>query len=117
MKRKILFPQISGLMHGGDYNPEQWLDRPDILEADVQMMKEAGMNCATLGVFSWTTYEPREGEFHFEWLHKIMKMAFIQFWQRLPVRVRHGWMKNIRRRCVWMHMECAIITECGTIIV
>lgn len=52
MKRKILFPQISGLMHGGDYNPEQWLDRPDILEADVQMMKEAGMNCATLGVFS-----------------------------------------------------------------
>jgi beta-galactosidase len=35
-------------LHGGDYNPEQWLDRPDILEADVQMMKEAGMNCATL---------------------------------------------------------------------
>ena len=72
MKRKILFPQISGLMHGGDYNPEQWLDRPDILEADVQMMKEAGMNCATLGVFSLTTYEPQEGEFHFEGLHKIM---------------------------------------------
>ena len=76
MKRKILFPQISGLMHGGDYNPEQWLDRPDILEADVQMMKEAGMNCATLGVFSWTTYEPREGEFHFEWLHKIMDRLY-----------------------------------------
>ena len=36
MKRKILFPQISGLMHGGDYNPEKWLDRPDILEEDIR---------------------------------------------------------------------------------
>ena len=25
------------LLHGGDYNPEQWLDRPDILEKDVSM--------------------------------------------------------------------------------
>ncbi len=29
MEKKILFPQIGGIMHGGDYNPEQWLDRPD----------------------------------------------------------------------------------------
>ena len=27
--KKINMP---GLLHGGDYNPEQWLDRPDILE-------------------------------------------------------------------------------------
>lgn len=25
MEKKILFPQIGGIMHGGDYNPEQWL--------------------------------------------------------------------------------------------
>ena len=24
------------LLHGGDYNPEQWLDRPDILEKDLR---------------------------------------------------------------------------------
>ena len=60
MEKKILFPQIGGIMHGGDYNPEQWLDRPDILEEDIRMMKKAGMNCATLGVFSWSTYEPRK---------------------------------------------------------
>ena len=29
--KKINMP---GLLHGGDYNPEQWLDRPDILEDD-----------------------------------------------------------------------------------
>ena len=32
MEKKILFPQIGGIMHGGYYNPEQWLYRPDILE-------------------------------------------------------------------------------------
>ena len=25
------------LLHGGDYNPEQWLDRPDILAKDVEL--------------------------------------------------------------------------------
>ena len=41
MERRTLFPQISGIMHGGDYNAEQWLDRPDILEEDIRLMKEA----------------------------------------------------------------------------
>ena len=52
----------SGLIHGCDYNPEQWLDRPDILEKDIEMMKEAGINEVTMGVFSWSVLEPEEGE-------------------------------------------------------
>ena len=63
---------LGKIIHGGDYNPEQWLDRPDILEKDIRYMKEAGINEATLGVFSWAMYEPREGEFHFDWLKNIM---------------------------------------------
>ena len=76
MERRILFPQISGIEHGGDYSAEQWLDRPDILEEDIWLMKEAEMTSATLGVFSWTTYEPREGEFHFDWLKEIMDKLY-----------------------------------------
>lgn len=72
MEKTALFEKIGGIMHGGDYNPEQWLDRPDILEKDIVMMKKAGVNCATLGVFAWSMYEPVEGEFHFEWLKEIM---------------------------------------------
>lgn len=72
MEKTALFEKIGGIMHGGDYNPEQWLDRPDILEKDIVMMKKAGVNCATLGVFAWSTYEPNEGEYHFEWLKEIM---------------------------------------------
>ncbi|MCI8980379.1 MAG: beta-galactosidase [Clostridia bacterium] len=66
------FEDINGLLHGGDYNAEQWLDRPDILAEDIRLMKKAGVNVVTLGVFSWSMYEPQEGEFHFEWLDKIM---------------------------------------------
>ena len=50
------------LLHGGDYNPEQWLERPEILEEDIILMKEAGINCVTLGVFSWSMLEPEEGQ-------------------------------------------------------
>ena len=47
-----LFPKADAMLHGGDYNPEQWLDRPDILEEDIKLMKEAHVNVVTLGVFS-----------------------------------------------------------------
>ena len=39
------------ILHGGDYNPEQWLECPEILEEDISLMKEAGVNCVTLGGF------------------------------------------------------------------
>ena len=55
---------IEGLLHGGDYNPEQWLDDPGILEKDIQYMKEAKINTVTLGVFSWAVLEPEEGVLH-----------------------------------------------------
>ncbi len=66
------------MLCGGDYNPDQWLDRPDILEADIRMMKKAGMNSVTLGVFAWAAYEPREGEYNFTWLREIMDRLYDQ---------------------------------------
>lgn len=41
----------SGFIYGGDYNPEQWLAMPEILEQDIEYMKEAHINEVTLGVF------------------------------------------------------------------
>ena len=40
------------LLHGGDYNPEQWLKRQDILEKDIDMLEESGCNVVSLGIFS-----------------------------------------------------------------
>ena len=56
------------LMHGGDYNPEQWLAMPEILEQDIDRFLEAGINTVTLGVFSWAKLEPKEGIYDFDWL-------------------------------------------------
>lgn len=64
------------LLHGGDYNPEQWLDHPEILEQDLDMLEEAGCNTVTLGVFSWSALEPEEGVFHLEWLEQMVDRLY-----------------------------------------
>ncbi|QFJ54810.1 beta-galactosidase [Pseudobutyrivibrio xylanivorans] len=76
MMKNILFPQLNGILHGGDYNPEQWLDRPDILEKDIELMKEAEINTVTMGVFSWSVHEPTEGNINFDWLADIMDRLY-----------------------------------------
>ena len=72
MNEYVFGKTLNKIIHGGDYNPEQWLDRPDVLQKDIEYMKEAGINEATLGVFSWAMYEPGEGEFHLDWLAQII---------------------------------------------
>ena len=65
-------PRFPHFLHGGDYNPDQWLDRPDILEWDVQLMQEAHVNAVSVGIFSWTLMEPEEGRYEFDWLDEII---------------------------------------------
>lgn len=60
------------LLHGGDYNPDQWLEYPEVLEEDIKMMKEAAVNCVSLGIFSWAVLEPEENVYRFEWLEGII---------------------------------------------
>ena len=61
------------MAHGGDYNPEQWLDTvPDIVERDIRLMRLSGCNTVSVGIFSWARYEPREGSFAFEWMDEIL---------------------------------------------
>ncbi len=87
--------RMNAIIHGGDYNPEQWLDRPDILQKDIEYMKEAGINEATLGIFSWAMYEPCEGEYHFEWLKQIMDNLYengIYTILATPSAARPAWM-------------------------
>ena len=61
------------LLHGCDYNPEQWLEYPEVFEEDLRLMKAAEINCVTLGVFSWSVLEPEEGVYDFEWLDRIIR--------------------------------------------
>ncbi|OPJ57313.1 beta-galactosidase [Clostridium oryzae] len=81
--------------HGGDYNPDQWLDHPEIIEEDIRLMKLANCNVMSVGIFSWVTYEPEEGKFNFEWMDKIMdKLAENGIYAILatPSGARPAWM-------------------------
>ncbi|MGQ4356624.1 beta-galactosidase [Streptomyces drozdowiczii] len=60
------------ILFGGDYNPEQWPE--EVWEDDVRLMKEAGVNSVTLGVFSWARIEPRPGAREFGWLDRLMDL-------------------------------------------
>ena len=63
MQTATPYPHI---LHGCDYNPEQWLDRPDILSQDILQMQQAGINCVSLGIFAWAALEPAEGDYRLE---------------------------------------------------
>jgi beta-galactosidase len=58
------------LRYGGDYNPEQW--SRDVWLEDIALMKTAGINLVSVGIFSWVLLEPREGEYDFSFLDDIM---------------------------------------------
>ncbi len=61
------------IIHGADYNPDQWLKYPDILQEDMRLMKLANMNSATIGIFAWKALEPEEGKYTLEWLDQVME--------------------------------------------
>ncbi|WP_045742318.1 beta-galactosidase [Actinoplanes rectilineatus] len=58
------------LFFGGDYNPEQWPEK--VWDDDVALMRQAGITMVSLGIFAWSHLEPREGEYEFGWLDRIM---------------------------------------------
>ena len=69
--KKTFIHSYHKMLHGGDYNPDQWLDYPDIISEDFRLMKLANTNTFSLGIFAWAALEPEEGIYKFEWLDDI----------------------------------------------
>ena len=72
MKKQFINERFPHLLHGGDYNPDQWLDYPEILSEDMRLFKLAHCNEMSVGIFAWAALEPREGEYNFSFLDKTM---------------------------------------------
>ena len=72
MERCYINGKFPHLLHGADYNPEQWIKTKEIWDEDMRLMGVANCNEMTLGIFSWATLEPREGEFDFSCLDEIL---------------------------------------------
>lgn len=60
------------LHFGVAYYPEHWPQ--ERWAEDIRLMKEAGVTVARMAEFAWSTMEPVEAEFHFEWLEKAIEM-------------------------------------------
>lgn len=60
-------------LHGGDYNPEQWLATPEIWDQDIEYMKLANCNTVSLGIFSWAFLEPAEDIYDFSVMDTVIE--------------------------------------------
>ncbi len=72
MKYPPINPKLPHFIHGADYNPDQWLDYPEVLAEDLRLMKLANCNAMSVGIFAWAALEPEEGRFEFGWLDRVM---------------------------------------------
>ena len=79
------------------YNPEQWLDRPDILKKDIEYFKKAHINTVSVGIFSWAVLEPEEGKYNLGWLEEIIDNLYkegISTILATPSGARPKWMAD-----------------------
>ena len=94
--------RLPKIWYGGDYNPEQW-DKAT-MEEDLRMFELAGVDVATLNVFSWAKTRRDEDSYDFTWLDEIMdRLAEEQVHVCLATstgRIRPGWPRNTRTSCV-----------------
>ncbi|MEO3924533.1 beta-galactosidase [Micromonosporaceae bacterium B7E4] len=65
-------PRLAHLAYGGDYNPEQWPE--SVWAEDVELMRVAGVNLVSVGIFAWALLEPAEGKFEFGWFDRLLDL-------------------------------------------
>jgi hypothetical protein len=89
-----LSPKVNALLHGADYNPEQWENYPDIIDKDIAMMQQAKCNVMSVGYLAGRNLNLRKGYlispgWTVFWIN-CMPPAFMYFWPRRAARVRRG---------------------------
>ncbi len=62
--------KFDNILYGAAYYHEYMPS--ERLEEDVRLMKEAGISVVRVGESSWSLFEPREGEFEFAWMDRII---------------------------------------------
>lgn len=84
-------------LHGGDYNPEQWIDTPEIWDEDMRLMKLANCNEMSVGIFAWAKLEPQEGVYDFSFLDTILDKIYAaggRVFLATPSGARPHWMAD-----------------------
>jgi len=90
-----LFKGVEGLLHGADYNPEQWIHAPEVWDEDIRLMRLASCNVMAIGMFSWSKLEPSEGQYEFGWMDEIIDKLYnggIRIILGTPSGARPAWL-------------------------
>ncbi|MDI9500546.1 MAG: beta-galactosidase [Clostridiaceae bacterium] len=74
MKFDPIVPRFPCILHGGDYNPDQWRATKEIWLEDMRLARLARINTLSVGIFAWAALEPEEGRFDFSWLDEVMDL-------------------------------------------
>jgi beta-galactosidase len=64
--------KLPHIYYGGDYNPEQWPE--EVWQDDMRLMKKAGVNFVSVGIFSWALLQPGPDTYDFAWLDRLMDL-------------------------------------------
>ena len=79
--------RLPKIWYGGDYNPDQWPE--EVWKEDVRMFRLAGIDVATLPVFSWAKLQTDETTYDFSWLDRSIELLWAEQDPRLPCDL-HG---------------------------
>jgi beta-galactosidase len=61
---------MSTILYGVAYYPEYM--PYERLDADVELMQKAGLSVVRVGESTWSSWEPRDGEFEFAWMQRVL---------------------------------------------
>lgn len=93
--KKYINDSFKHFLHGGDYNPEQWIDDKSVWDEDMRLMKLANCNEMSVGIFSWAKLEPQENVYDFAWMDEILDKIYAnggRVFLATPSGARPRWM-------------------------
>ena len=62
--------KMTTVLYGVAYYPEYMPS--DRLDKDVEMMQKAGITVVRVGESTWSSWEPRDGDFQFAWMQRVL---------------------------------------------
>src|SRR4051794_8849646 len=62
--------RLDTVLYGASYYPEYM--PYERLERDVDLMQKAGISVVRMGESTWSSWEPRDGEFEFAWMARAL---------------------------------------------
>ncbi len=71
---ELINKALPKIWYGGDYNPEQW--DQETWSEDERMFTLAGIDVATINVFSWALNQPSENTYDFSWLDETIDRLY-----------------------------------------